>query len=131
MSPSCLHEIAFAYITFGAFFTNSCSLHFSRTASELLIPKDSMVLEEPETEFELLFRPGVFSCPVVFATSFDLFHRCATNPAQVARKLEGTVLHSFAVSNRRNIFVYKDETGGFVFKAVFAPLKSTSFPLTF
>ena len=90
-------------------------LHQSRTASELLIPKDEMVLEEPgpEAEFEVeqLFRPGVFGCPVVFRTSFELFHRCATNPAQVSRKLEGTVLHSFAVSNRRNVFVYKDETG--------------------
>ena len=86
-------------------------LHQSRTASGLLIPKDSMVIDEPETDLEQLFRPGIFSCPIVFRTSFDLFHRCATNPSQVARKLEGTVLHSFAVSNRRNVFVYKDETG--------------------
>ncbi|CAB9512295.1 seizure threshold 2 [Seminavis robusta] len=86
-------------------------LHRSRTASELLIPKDTMVIEEPEGDAEQLFRSGVFRCPVVFRTSFDLFHRCATNPAQVARKLESTVLHSFAVSNRRNAFVYKDETG--------------------
>ena len=90
----------------------SPSLHQSRTASELLIPKDLMVVDEPEGDpLEQLFRPGVFSCPVVFRTSFCLFHRCATNPGQVARKLEGTVLHSFAVSNRRNIFVYKDESG--------------------
>ena len=88
-------------------------LHESRTASELLIPKDVVVSDEPETDMDQLFRPGVFSCPVVFQTSFDLFHRCATNPSQVARKLEGTVLHSFAVSNRRNVFVYKDETGKF------------------
>ena len=91
------------------------SLHQSRTASALLIPQDSMVISEPETDLESLFRPGVFSCPVVFRTSFDLFHRCATNPAQVARKLEATVLHSFAVSNRRNSFVYKDETGTYGF----------------
>jgi hypothetical protein len=41
---------------------------------------------------------------------FDLFHRCAANPSQVARTLEATVLHSFAVSNRSGIFVYKDES---------------------
>lgn len=86
-------------------------LHESRTASSLLIPQDAMAIDEPENDIEQLFRTGVFSCPVVFQTSFDLFHRCATNPSQVARKLEGTVLHSFAVSNRRNFFVYKDETG--------------------
>ena len=57
------------------------SLHQSRTASELMIPKDDSdpkVLEEPESAAEQLFRPGVFACPVVFRTSFELFHRCAT-----------------------------------------------------
>jgi len=92
------------------------SLHQSRTASELLIPKDAMVTSELETaELGGLFSSGIFSCPVVFRTSFELFHRCATNPAQVARKLEASVLHSFAVSNRRNCFVYKDETGAHSF----------------
>lgn len=56
------------------------------------------------------FVPGTFSCPVVFRSEFDLYYRCATNPSQVARTLEATVLHSFAVSNRRSIFVYKDES---------------------
>lgn len=42
---------------------------------------------------------------------FKLYHRAATNPGQVARTLEATVLHNFAVSNRPGIFVYKDETG--------------------
>jgi hypothetical protein len=32
------------------------------------------------------------------------------DPGQVARTLEATVLHNFAVSNRPGIFVYKDET---------------------
>lgn len=57
-----------------------------------------------------IFIPGSFACPVVFRTVFDLFHRCATNPGQVARTLEATVLHNFAVSNRSGIFVYKDES---------------------
>lgn len=57
------------------------------------------------------FKPGTFSCPVVFSCEFDLYDRCGTMPAQAARNLEGTVLHSFAVSNRRSIFEYIDESG--------------------
>jgi hypothetical protein len=65
-----------------------------------------------------MFVPGSFACPVVFRTLFDLFHRCATNPSQVARTLEATVLHSFAVSNRSGIFVYKDEVGGIFYMSL-------------
>jgi hypothetical protein len=54
----------------------------------------------------------------VFRTVFQLFHRCATNPTQVARTLEATVLHSFAVSNRGGVFVYKDETGAIFYMTV-------------
>ena len=64
------------------------------------------------------FYPGIFSCPIVFRTVFDLFHRSANNPNQVARKLEATVLHSFAVSNRRGTFVYKDETGSIFYMSL-------------
>ncbi len=76
-------------------------LHRSRTASPLLIPEDEPNLLPFES----------FQCPVVFSTSFRLYHRCAANPSQVALSLQSTVLHSFAVSNRRDVFVYKDETG--------------------
>jgi len=99
-------------------------LHRSRVASTLLLPHDSAE-EDEEEEHRIIepnlqrrdsaefspFRPGIFGCPVLFETSFDLFHRCATNPGQVARLLEATVLHVFAVSNRRRVFVYKDESG--------------------
>jgi hypothetical protein len=64
------------------------------------------------------FKPGVFSCPVVFRSEFDLYYRCASNPSQVARTLEATVLHSFAVSNRRSIFVYKDESGAIFYMSL-------------
>jgi hypothetical protein len=95
----------------------SRSLHRNRTASTLLIPssKKKVTLmtksgEEKEDEIQEVFTPGSFTCPVVFRTKFDLFHRCAANPSQVARTLEATVLHNFAVSNRSGIFVYKDES---------------------
>lgn len=90
-------------------------LHGSRTASRLLIPPD---LKKPASEtlsaglfIEGPFHDGLFSCPIVYRASFELFHRCAANPAQVARSLEATVMHIFAVSNRRQVFVYKDESG--------------------
>eukprot|EP00980_Cylindrotheca_fusiformis_P022307 scaffold9191_cov114-Cylindrotheca_fusiformis.AAC.2 len=80
-------------------------------ASNLMIPEDTENLEATEaTATTAYFKPGTFSCPVVFRSEFDLYYRCATNPTQVARTLEATVLHSFAVSNRRSIFVYKDES---------------------
>ena len=55
-----------------------------------------------------MFTPGSYACPVKFKTSFSLYERCL--PAQVVLSLEASVLHSFAVSNRRGVFVYKDES---------------------
>lgn len=55
-----------------------------------------------------MFSPGSFGCPVKFKTSFTLYDRCMAS--QVVLSLEASVLHSFAVSNRRGIFVYKDES---------------------
>lgn len=89
-------------------------LHRSRAASSLLVPIE---LDPPNDDLQAKqesgpFYSGLFRCPIVFRTSFDLFHiRCASNPTQVARTLEATVLHIFAVSNRRHVFVYKDEAG--------------------
>lgn len=104
------------------------SLHQNRTASSLLIPSPkkkkkisiTTTSEEKvgEDESQLHFHPGSFACPVVFRTLFELFHRCATSPGQVARTLEATVLHSFAVSNRSGIFVYKDEVGGIFYMSL-------------
>lgn len=87
-------------------------LHRSRTASRFLIPPDDSKRETELAETEPSpFHDGVFSCPIVYRTSFELYHRCATNPEKVARALEATVLHIFAVSNRRKSYVYKDESG--------------------
>lgn len=80
-------------------------------ASELMIPTaDEAAAQVRKTETGN-FPPGTFSCNVVFHTLFDLYQRAATSPGQVARTLEATVLHNFAVSNRPGIFVYKDESG--------------------
>ena len=91
--------------------------------SSLLVPQpvqQSVVSSdiENENEMEENFTPGIFNCPVVFCKLFDLFHRAATNPGQVARNLEATVLHNFAVSNRSGIFVYKDETGAIFYMKI-------------
>ncbi|MGK3755215.1 MAG: hypothetical protein ACI8RD_007524, partial [Bacillariaceae sp.] len=91
--------------------------------SNLLVPKPVQQLAESsgiesENEMKENFTPGIFNCPVVFCKLFDLFHRAATNPGQVARTLEATVLHNFAVSNRSGIFVYKDETGAIFYMKI-------------
>jgi hypothetical protein len=90
-------------------------MHRTRMASELLIPSHSQSSKNTASSADqnvlrVTFTPGVFSCPIVFRTVFDLYQRAATNPGQVARTLEATVLHNFAVSNRSGIFVYKDES---------------------
>ena len=83
-------------------------LHGSRMASDLLMLPDSDRSATRQEDVEVAdsnpFYPGVFACPVQFRTTFDLFHRCATNPAQVALTIEATVLHIFSISNRRRVF---------------------------
>lgn len=92
------------------------SLFRTRTASDLLIPVDDVdegkLPAQNDGSKSETFRSGVFRCSPVFRTTFDLFHRCAMKPSQVARSLEATVLHIFAISNRRRVFVYKEEDGG-------------------
>jgi hypothetical protein len=84
-------------------------LHEARNTSALLVLPDDDTPISSSLHYDSEFPPGHFSCPVVFSTTFELFHRCATNPQQVARSLEVSVLHIFALSNRRHTFVYKDE----------------------
>ena len=85
------------------------SLHRNRIASSYLIPGNGDFDEWKSNEEDgSLFSPGSFGCPVKFKTSFTLYDRCVAS--QVVLSLEASVLHSFAVSNRRGIFVYKDES---------------------
>ena len=87
-------------------------LHKNRVATTLMIERDDLLPNKedgiPPTQVD---HPCPFSCPVVFRKEFELFHRCATNPEQVARTVETSVLHIFSLSNRRSVFVYKDESG--------------------
>lgn len=85
------------------------SLHRNRTASSFLIPRSEDFDEwKSDDEDGSLFNPGSYACPVKFKTAFPLYERCVAN--QVVMSLEASVLHSFAVSNRRGVFVYKDES---------------------
>ncbi len=95
-------------------------MHRTRSVSKLLIPKLAQQVDgtEKENSEKEKFAPGIFGCPIVFRKLFGLFHRAATNPGQVARTLEATVLHNFAVSNRPGIFVYKDESGAIFYMKI-------------
>jgi len=89
------------------------NLHRTRVASSYLIQpqrqnqKDTMTLS---SEKNSPFEEGHFSCPIVFEESYSLFHRCSV--ANVIASVVSTTLHSFAVSNRSRLFVYKDESMG-------------------
>ena len=92
------------------------SLNGTRLASKLLIPDiidhshaQTDAIDRPD--LEVPFDDGYFGCPVAYETSFELFHRLAANPMKAVRSLETYVLQNFAVSNRPEVFVYKDEYG--------------------
>ena len=84
-------------------------MHTSRTASHLLVPEDADDGSIDPIPPEKHSSNAEFACPALFKFRFELFHRCAQSAVQVAMALESTVLHIFALSNRRHIFVYKDE----------------------
>ena len=66
---------------------------------------DSMFNEsEAETSIS-----GTYECSIVFEEFIELNFRCKMD--QTIIELESSILHPFAVSNRRGIFVYKDKTG--------------------
>jgi hypothetical protein len=80
------------------------NLHLTRHASPYLIETTGNETEQGQ------FKEGHFSCPVVFGESYELYHRCSAS--KVIASLVSTALHSFAVSNRDGVFVYKDEAMG-------------------
>jgi hypothetical protein len=91
------------------------SLNNTRIASRLLIPDGALSPSDKALVDGQMacthFQDGHFECPIVYQTSFDLFHRFTSNPMKVVVNLQEHVLHNFAVSNRPEIFVYKDESG--------------------
>lgn len=82
------------------------SLINSKNASSLLICEDDDEKEVLDVGRESKFVAD-YSCPVQHTTSIPLHRRCA--PQQAILALETTILQNFIVSNRRGIFVYKDE----------------------
>nr|CAD7456856.1 unnamed protein product [Timema tahoe] len=61
------------------------------------------------------FPPGWFACSVVWETHFFLHPRLKTGPGKpsFSRGIQAlcTVLNRFSVNNRKNMFVYQDNTG--------------------
>lgn len=60
----------------------------------------------------LNFKPGYFRCPVVWSTHFVLHPRLKTGPGKsgISRGILAlkNILDKFSVSNRNNMFVYRD-----------------------
>lgn len=63
-------------------------------------------------EANLKFKPGYFSCPVVWETPFVLHPRLKVGPGKpgISRGILAlkNILDKFSVSNRDNMFVYRD-----------------------
>lgn len=79
----------------------------SRLANELLIPADTTASSKGSKVSDLDLPAGFFQCGIAYKAFYKLHPPCS--PADAIRDLQLTVLNSFAVSNRRDIFVYKDE----------------------
>ena len=72
-----------------------------------------------EANLNLRFKPGLFACPLVWETSIPLHSRLReTVRPQGSRGLQVTkmVLNTFAISNRRDMFVYSEKKNIFYFK---------------
>lgn len=89
-------------------------LYRTRNASSLLIAEDQVaVTDEENGEAEGASANNTdniepFSCPIQYRKPMPLNHRCA--PKQAIDSLISSTLHNFLLSNRRRIFVFKDES---------------------
>lgn len=89
-------------------------MHRTRTASTLMLPEHNINQTSNDNPFSfrvqenniIEYPAGYFQCDVSFKTSFVLNRRC--KGSNVILELELSILHSFAISNRGGIFVYKD-----------------------
>lgn len=89
----------------------------SRAASDFLISPDTTALKKKDAtndsyqdesyRFALDLPSGYFQCDTSHKAFYELNRRCS--PSKALHDLEYSVLKSFAVSNRRGVFVYKDE----------------------
>ena len=78
-------------------------MYKTRSACGLLI-KEDQVLGTGETSME-----SEFSCPIQYKKTMELHARCTSRQAIDA--LTSSTLQNFLLSNRRRMFVYKDEDG--------------------
>jgi len=78
------------------------SLYNTKNACRLLIEEED-VQEEDNEQTE-----ASYSCPMQKKLEFTLHRRCA--PQQAILALETGILQNFRISNRRGLFVYKDES---------------------
>lgn len=71
-------------------------------------------VESISVDPELGFAVGYFSCPVVWETNLSLHPRLKTGPIKpgASRGIQAlrSVLNRFSVNNRKNMFVYKDQS---------------------
>ncbi|RZC33025.1 SZT2-like, partial [Asbolus verrucosus] len=99
---------------------NMCSSPMSRNSSYLRLRSMEETNDESEimtssvalSEASLNFKPGYFKCPVVWQTHFVLHPRLKTGPGKsgLSRGILAlkNILDKFSVSNRNNMFVYRD-----------------------
>ena len=89
------------------------NLHRTKSASVLLIVEEqTSMMDDDSREAGCVQETkqdsnAIFSCPVQYQKLMALNHRCA--PRQAIDSLS-TTLQNFLLSNRRGIFVYKDES---------------------
>ncbi|KAL3795130.1 hypothetical protein HJC23_007358 [Cyclotella cryptica] len=89
-------------------------LYRTRNATSLLIAEDPVTLTDEENgEADAASESTSdnnepFSCPIQYRKPMALNHRCA--PKQAIDSLISSTLHNFLLSNRRRIFVFKDES---------------------
>lgn len=93
-------------------------LAISDTSGKLSREEQNSLSEvhEKYLEANLNFMPGTFDCAVVWVVHFPLHPRLTSGTTGPAGKSRGipalrTVLNSFSVNNRKNMFVYQERSG--------------------
>jgi hypothetical protein len=103
-------------------------LYRTRNASCLLIAEDQVAVTDEESgEAESASAVNFdnnepFSCPIQYRKPMALNHRCA--PKQAIDSLISSTLHNFLLSNRRRIFVFKDESDNIFYMKLCENLQS-------
>ena len=78
------------------------TLYNTKQACDMLIGNEREEYADEEGKVGTIYR-----CPIKHRASIPLHRRCS--PQQIVAELETQILQNFVVSNRRGIFVYKDE----------------------